>query len=125
MSLTWQFDEKKVDDGAGWNNALVATFQHSQLKSLICEILQEIFPPEHLKGKTYKDLISFVNDRPGHDLRYAIDTKKISKDLSWLPQEDFVSGIRKTVEWYISNLSWCSVVAGDSFKHRLGLNQST
>ncbi len=105
----------------GGNNEI----SNLEVVELICEVLQEIHPIRDSKVKTYKDLINFVQDRPGHDLRYAIDTKKISKDLNWLPQEDFVSGIKKTVEWYISNLSWCSVVAGDSFKHRLGLNQST
>ena len=67
----------------------------------ICELLQELKPSE----KKYSDLIEFVDDRAGHDSRYAINANKIYKDLDWEPKEFFQSGLRKTVEWYLDNLS--------------------
>ena len=70
----------------------------------------------------YKDLITFVEDRPGHDLRYAIDATKIEKQLGWKPRETFESGIRKTVEWYLGNRTWCEHVQDGSYqRERLGV----
>jgi dTDP-glucose 4,6-dehydratase len=66
-------------------------------------------------SKSYKDLISFVKDRPGHDVRYAIDASKISKELNWTPQETFESGIRKTVQWYLDNQDWWQHVQDGSY----------
>ena len=77
-----------------------------QVVGLICELLQELYPPKLNTMVHYKDLISFVKDRPGHDLRYAIDASKIKKNLGWVPQETFESGLRKTVQWYLDNKSW-------------------
>ncbi|MGC6505287.1 MAG: GDP-mannose 4,6-dehydratase, partial [Coraliomargaritaceae bacterium] len=57
---------------------------------------------------SYESLITFVTDRPGHDLRYAIDARKIRDELGWEPKEDFVSGLRKTVQWYLENYDWWS-----------------
>lgn len=77
-----------------------------QVVKTICRILDELVP-DHPKGlKCYEDLITFVKDRPGHDIRYAIDASKIDKELGWRPEETFESGIRKTVEWYLANKSW-------------------
>lgn len=85
----------------------------------ICHILDELQPGKD--GQKYETLITFVKDRPGHDLRYAIDASKIQKDLGWLPEETFESGIRKTVEWYLSNLEWCHNVQDGSYqRERLG-----
>ena len=71
----------------------------------ICDLLQEMVSvPDGVSQ--FKDLISFVEDRPGHDMRYAIDNTKILSELSWAPQESFSSGLRKTVKWYIENLEW-------------------
>jgi dTDP-glucose 4,6-dehydratase len=71
----------------------------------------------------YSSLITYVQDRPGHDLRYAIDASKIQRELGWQPQETFESGIRKTVEWYLSNLGWCRRVQDGSYqRERLGVN---
>ena len=71
----------------------------------------------------YASLITFVKDRPGHDLRYAIDASKIKNDLGWTPQETFETGIRKTVEWYLNNLEWCHRVQDGSYqRERLGVN---
>ena len=74
-------------------------------------------------GQKYETLITFVKDRPGHDLRYAIDAAKIEKELGWTPQETFETGIRKTVEWYLNNLDWCRRVQDGSYqRERLGVN---
>lgn len=73
----------------------------------ICEILDELRP---LKNASYKNLISFVKDRPGHDRRYAINSSKIQKELGWTPKENFDSGIRKTIQWYVDK--WTLQKAG-------------
>ena len=86
----------------------------------LCDLLDEL-RPEHPKGiSSYKELITYVADRPGHDLRYAIDASKIQKDLGWVPEETFETGLRKTVQWYLDNLSWCQKVLDGSYQ-RLGL----
>lgn len=88
----------------------------------ICSILDE-FVPEHPAGiQQYKDLITFVADRPGHDVRYAIDASKIQRELGWVPEETFESGIRKTVEWYLANETWWRRVQDGSYQgERLGV----
>ncbi|MDM8349802.1 dTDP-glucose 4,6-dehydratase [Pseudomonas sp. sp1636] len=73
---------------------------------------------------SYKSLITHVQDRPGHDLRYAIDASKIQKELDWAPEETFESGLRKTVEWYLANLEWCRHVQDGSYqRERLGTTE--
>ena len=73
----------------------------------ICELLDEMDPVSRKRGiKSYKDLISYVEDRPGHDLRYALDITKIKKELGWQPKETFESGLIKTVKWNLSNRKW-------------------
>jgi len=88
----------------------------------ICDLLEELAPDRKAAGLvSYRDLISFVKDRPGHDVRYAIDASKIKKDLGWVPQETFESGMRKTVQWYLDNETWCqSVISGEYILKRLG-----
>ena len=98
---------------------------HNEMKNIdvvhtVCALLDVMKP--RTDGKKYSDLISFVKDRPGHDLRYAIDASKISRELGWKPQETFVSGIRKTVRWYLDNQDWCRRVQDGSYRReRLGL----
>ena len=88
----------------------------------ICELLDARVPRDSAFANSYKDLISFVDDRPGHDQRYAIDSTKISKELDWSPQESFDTGLRKTVDWYLSNRLWSARVADGSYQQdRLGL----
>ena len=70
---------------------------------LVCSILDKKIPLD--KG-SYKDLIIFIKDRPGHDFRYAIDSSKIKKELNWTPSESFESGLDKTIEWFIQNKEW-------------------
>ena len=91
----------------------------------VCSLLDQLFPmPLTEKGEkqqTYKTLITFVTDRPGHDRRYAIDASKIQRELGWSPEETFESGIRKTVEWYLGNKSWWQRVLDGSYQlGRLG-----
>jgi dTDP-glucose 4,6-dehydratase len=93
-----------------------------QVVLTLCGILDEL-RPDHPKGiDKYEQLVTQVADRPGHDLRYAIDASKIKQDLGWVPEETFDSGIRKTVEWYLSNSEWCNNVLDGSYqRERLGL----
>ena len=84
----------------GGNNEI----KNIQIVKDICTILDEVKPAE--SGKSYHQLITFVKDRPGHDFRYAINSKKIKQDLGWQPQETFQSGLRKTINWYLDNKDW-------------------
>ncbi len=87
----------------------------------LCELLEELAPNKPAGVAHYRDLITFVKDRPGHDLRYAIDASKIQHELGWVPQETFESGIRKTVQWYLDNRQWWQrVLSGDYRLGRLG-----
>ena len=87
----------------------------------ICELLEELAPQKPVGVNTYRDLITFVNDRPGHDARYAIDASKIDRELSWLPEETFDTGLRKTVKWYLDNSDWWGrVLSGAYSLERLG-----
>ncbi|NPV26680.1 MAG: dTDP-glucose 4,6-dehydratase [Firmicutes bacterium] len=89
----------------------------------ICDILDEINPRQD--GSSYREQITFVQDRPGHDRRYAIDASKIKRELGWEPLEDFHSGLRKTVEWYLGNRVWCQRVCDGSYhRDRLGLGRN-
>ncbi|MDA5133727.1 dTDP-glucose 4,6-dehydratase [Psychrobacter sp. ANT_H3] len=96
--------------------------QNIEVVKTICHILDELKPQE--SGQPYESLITFVKDRPGHDLRYAIDASKIANELNWTPTETFDSGIRKTVEWYLNNMEWCSRVQDGSYqRERLGAGE--
>ncbi|WP_033133702.1 dTDP-glucose 4,6-dehydratase [Acinetobacter sp. MN12] len=95
--------------------------QNIEVVKTICKILDELRPQAN--AQAYESLITFVKDRPGHDLRYAIDASKIERELGWKPQETFETGIRKTVEWYLNNLEWCRRVQDGSYQgERLGVN---
>jgi dTDP-glucose 4,6-dehydratase len=85
----------------------------------ICSLLDGFNPP--VGDFRYKDLITHVQDRPGHDFRYAIDTSKIERELGWKPQETFETGMAKTVQWYLGNQAWCDAVSGGYSQTRLGL----
>ncbi len=95
--------------------------QNIQVVELICDLLEELAPEKPSGVSNYRDLIRFVSDRPGHDLRYAIDASKIERELGWRPQETFESGLRKTVLWYLVNKPWWQAVLNGSYKlERLG-----
>lgn len=100
---------------------------HNERKNIdvvktVCALLEELVPSKPEGVEHYADLITYVTDRPGHDMRYAIDAAKIERELGWRPQETFESGIRKTVQWYLSNESWWKRVQDGSYAgERLGL----
>ncbi|CDT25152.1 dTDP-glucose 4,6-dehydratase [Vibrio gigantis] len=87
----------------------------------ICSLLEEFVPNKPKGVEQYQDLITYVTDRPGHDVRYAIDASKIERELGWTPEESFETGIRKTVEWYLNNKQWWGRVLDGSYSmERLG-----
>lgn len=87
----------------------------------ICAILEELVPEKPRDVVHFRDLITFVGDRPGHDARYAIDSSKIFRELSWAPQETFETGLRKTVRWYLDNQGWWErVMSGEYRLERIG-----
>lgn len=91
--------------------------QNIEVVKTICAILDEFRP----KSTSYAEQITYVKDRPGHDMRYAIDASKIQRELGWTPQETFESGLRKTVQWYLENQEWCQHVQDGSYqRERLG-----
>jgi len=98
---------------------------HNEMKNIdivttICRLLDEMQPSEKLGS--YTELITYVKDRPGHDLRYAIDAGKIQAELGWVPAETFATGIRKTVAWYLENRQWWQNIQNNSYQQqRLGL----
>ena len=106
----------------GGNNEI----QNIDVVHTICSILDDLCPPSEnisLSGnkksiKSYKDLITFVSDRPGHDIRYAIDASKISNELGWKPQHNFKLGIEKTIKWYLSNMKWVENIQDKSYKNQ-------
>ncbi len=97
---------------------------HNEVKNIdivntVCELLDELVPDSNYKPHT--SLITYVQDRPGHDKRYAIDAGKIERELGWVPDESYVTGIRKTVQWYLDNAQWCQHVQDGSYqRERLG-----
>ncbi|MBO2670251.1 dTDP-glucose 4,6-dehydratase [Shewanella algae] len=96
--------------------------QNLEVVQSICAILDELMP----KDTPYADQITYVDDRPGHDRRYAIDSNKIQHELGWKPEETFETGLRKTIEWYLSNQGWCKHVQDGSYQgERLGVISSS
>ncbi|ENJ1749352.1 dTDP-glucose 4,6-dehydratase [Vibrio parahaemolyticus] len=90
----------------------------------ICALLEELRPDKPAGVESYESLITYVKDRPGHDVRYAIDATKIAQELNWTPEETFESGIRKTVEWYLNNPQWWQRVLDGSYSlERLGAGE--
>ena len=100
---------------------------HNEMKNIevvrrICDLLEELAPHKPANVHYYRDLIVHVDDRPGHDLRYAIDAAKISRELEWAPAETFETGIRKTVQWYLDNRDWCQRAQSGTYqRERLGV----
>ena len=87
----------------------------------ICELLEQLAPNKPAGVSYYRDLITYVNDRPGHDVRYAIDASKIERELGWMPEETFETGLLKTVKWYLDNHQWWERVLSGAYRlERLG-----
>ena len=99
----------------GGNNEIT----NLQVVTMICGVLDKLRPSKG--GVSYEQQIEFVTDRPGHDLRYAIDARKIGRTLKWSPAETFETGIRKTIEWYLTNQDWCERVMQKYKGERLGV----
>ena len=93
----------------GWNE-----MTNLKVVQTLCSILDKLTPRSD--GKSYSSQMTYVTDRPGHDRRYAIDASKIEREFGWRPAETFESGIRKTVEWYISNQDWVENVTSGVYK---------
>jgi dTDP-glucose 4,6-dehydratase len=100
----------------GWNEKTNREIVHT-----ICDLLDELRPGA---AGSYRRLITFVADRPGHDRRYAIDARKIERELAWRPAETFESGIRKTVQWYLDNPEWVADVQSGAYRDWLATNYS-
>ncbi len=97
----------------GWNEKT-----NLEVVNTLCAVLDELKP--RADGKQYAEQIAFVKDRPGHDRRYAIDARKIERELGWKPQETFETGIRKTVAWYLANQDWVEGVTSGAYRQWLG-----
>ena len=97
----------------GWNEKPNLEVVHT-----LCAVLDELQP--RADGQPYASQITYVKDRPGHDRRYAIDARKIERDLGWKPQETFETGIRKTVQWYLSHQDWVEGVTSGNYRQWVG-----
>jgi dTDP-glucose 4,6-dehydratase len=97
----------------GWNEKTNLEVVHT-----LCAVLDELQP--RADGKRYAEQITYVKDRPGHDRRYAIDARKIERELGWKPQETFETGIRKTVQWYLANQAWVEGVTSGAYRQWVG-----
>ena len=97
----------------GWNEKT-----NLEVVTALCAVLDELKP--RVDGKKYAEQITYVKDRPGHDRRYAIDARKIERELGWKPQETFETGIRKTVQWYLANQDWVEGVTSGAYRQWLG-----
>ena len=93
-----------------------------EIVHVICRLLDELRPTSH--GKSYIGQITHVQDRPGHDRRYAIDPRKIMRELKWAPQETFESGIRHTVEWYLGKQDWVNERMGEKYMDWIAVNRA-
>jgi len=97
----------------GWNEK-----PNLEVVNTLCAVLDELKP--RADGKRYAEQIAYIKDRPGHDRRYAIDARKIERDLGWKPQETFETGIRKTVQWYLANQAWVERVTSGAYRQWVG-----
>jgi dTDP-glucose 4,6-dehydratase len=105
---------KNGTTGETYNVGGNSELENINVVEMICDILDEKSPLSD--GRSRRDLITFVKDRPGHDLRYAIDFSKLSEDLNWSPKESFETGIRDTIQWYMDNRKWVERVRSGEYK---------
>jgi dTDP-glucose 4,6-dehydratase len=113
---------EKGDIGQTYNIGGNNEIENIHIVNMICGILDNKIPRKN--QKSYKELIEYVRDRPGHDFRYAINSDKIKKELEWAPEESFESGIEKTVNWYLENSKWWKKIQKNNYnQNRLGLSK--
>ena len=94
--------------------------QHRSRDRCICRTLDDLLPAS--PQRPHERLISFVTDRPGHDLRYAVDSQRLRRELGWMPRKEFSSGLRQTIEWYLNNSAWWQRIRRNRYDgRRLGL----
>lgn len=117
------------EPGRSYNLGGDAERTNLEVVEAVCSALEVEFPAAEnpalaAKGAgSYRELVTFVEDRPGHDLRYAIDAARARRDLDWAPRRDFETGLRETVRWYLDHPDWCEAVVSGSERRRLGLQQ--
>ncbi|MFC0047228.1 GDP-mannose 4,6-dehydratase, partial [Rheinheimera tilapiae] len=98
--------------------------QNIEVVTTLCALLEELAPHKPAGVAKFADLITYVKDRPGHDVRYAIDASKIASELGWLPQESFETGLRKTVLWYLQNQLWWQAILDNTYQQVQQQNQA-
>ena len=117
IALETIFSKGKV--GETYNIGGSNEIKNIDIVKIICDIMDELKPS---KNGSYRNLITFVDDRPGHDKRYAVDSSKLQNTLKWEPKESFQSGIKKTIEWYLNNEKWWRKIQRNNYnQQRLGL----
>ena len=99
----------------GWNEK-----PNIEVVSTLCALLDELQP--RADGQSYATQMTFVKDRPGHDRRYAIDARKLERELGWRPEETFETGLRKTVQWFLSHGDWVEEVTSGNYRTWIGQN---
>jgi len=104
----------EVYNVGGWNEKNNLEVVHT-----LCDLLDTLKPRAH---GSYREQITFVRDRPGHDRRYAIDARKLERELNWKPAETFETGLRKTVEWYLENQEWVADVMSGAYREWVDVN---
>jgi dTDP-glucose 4,6-dehydratase len=96
----------------GWNEKT-----NLEVATTLCDLLDELVPKQ---AGSYRDQVTFIKDRPGHDRRYAIDASKLERELGWKPAETFETGLRKTVQWYLDNQAWVNDVTSGDYRNWVG-----
>lgn len=118
---------ERAEPGSRYNIGAREERTNLEMVELLCRVLEERLPAADCEAlrrqglSSYRSLIRFVTDRPGHDRRYAIDPGRIERELGWRPRHDLPSGLARTVDWYLAHRAWCESVQGSYRRERLGL----
>ena len=109
--------------GETYNIGGQSELKNIEVVKMVCHVLDELKPSKFKNISKYEQLISYVKDRPGHDKRYAMNISKIKKELKWKPEETFLTGIKKTINWYLNNEKWLLSTIKNHYKgERLGID---